>query len=426
MIWNTSAHSSARAGSRTAASDPITSRWRTKRGIALASVFGTLVVAAFASSAPTAALAATPSFPSWGAVVAANRSVAAKQAEVNQLKALITKLDAQVTATQAVAKTKGDAYGTAEDAYYAAGVQAQTYQQQATAAKALGKKSRAQAGQLAAQLARSGASGFQLNLFFNGKNATKVLSGIGDGGRVSARASGIYKQALQDQKSAKSLQDQADVAKAIRNNLKVVAQAAYEVAQSAATDAQTALDAQNAHKTELQAQLASLTTNAKMTQAGYLAGLKALGITGSVSTEISSSGWALPTLGHITSGFGMRVNPFNGAYQLHDGTDMARGCGQPIYAGHAGTVDYAGWYGALGEFVRIRNDSTYETGYGHIAAGKILVHEGQQIQVGQLIARTGETGTATGCHLHYMVIIDSVPVNPVPFMRGKGIVLGQV
>ena len=162
-----------------------------------------------------------------------------------------------------------------------------------------------------------------------------------------------------------------------------------------------------------------------MTEAGYEAGVQAqYGANG--ATQISASGWALPTFGSITSGFGMRVNPFNGIYQLHDGTDMANGCSRPIYAGHAGTVDYAGWYGALGEFIRIQNDGTYETGYGHIAAGQILVHEGEQIHVGQLIARTGETGTATGCHLHYMVIINNVPVNPVPFMRGQGIALGQV
>jgi murein DD-endopeptidase MepM/ murein hydrolase activator NlpD len=416
MIWTTSTRLLPRASA---------GRRRTK-GAAIATVLSLLVVGSVATSAPLSATASTPSFPSWGAVVAAKASVAAKQREIAKLKSLINGLDAQVTATQAVAKTKGAAYGTAQDAYYSAAIAAQSLGKQAAAAKALGKKSQAQAGQLAAQLARNGSNGFQLNLFLDGANAEKVLAGIGDGGRVSARANNIYKQAVQDQKAEQSLTEQANVAKSIRNNLKVVAQDAYEVAQTAASAAQAALDAQTAHRAELQAQLASLTTNAKMTEAKYVAGLKALGIDGAGNTEISSSGWALPTLGRITSGFGMRVNPFDGAYELHDGTDMAHGCSQPIYAAHAGTVDYAGWYGALGEFVRIQDDGTYETGYGHIAAGKILVHQGQHIQVGQLIARTGETGTATGCHLHYMVIINSLPVNPVPFMRGEGIVLGQL
>jgi murein DD-endopeptidase MepM/ murein hydrolase activator NlpD len=401
----------------------VSGRARRKRLAATLSVLGILITASVVASAPAAANAA--SYPSWGDVQQAKANAAAKQAQVNQIQALINSLDAQVTATQADAKTKGDAYATAQDAYYQTAVQEQALEKQADAAKALSKKSEAQAGQLAAQLARSGSSGFQLNLFLNGEGATKVLDGIGSGGRVSARAEGIYKKALQDQKAAQALTDQANVAKGILNNLKVIAQAAYEVAQKAADAAQVALDAQTAHKAELQAQLASLTTNLTMTEAAYNAGVQAqYGASG--ATEISASGWALPTFGAITSGFGMRVNPYNHVYQLHDGTDMANGCSRPIYAGHAGTVDYAGWYGALGEFIRIQNDGTYSTGYGHIAAGQILVHDGQQVHVGQLIARTGETGTATGCHLHYMVIINGVPVNPIPFMRGQGIVLGQV
>jgi murein DD-endopeptidase MepM/ murein hydrolase activator NlpD len=380
-----------------------------------------MLITASVTNTSTAAFAAD--YPSWAAVQAARASAAAKQAEVNQLQALINQLDAQVESTQADAKVKGDAYGTAQDAYYAAAIQEQALEKQADAAKALAKKSQAQAGQLAAQLARSGSSGFQLNLFLNGKNASKVLDGIGDGGRVSARADGIYKKALADQKTAQALTDQANVAKGILNKLRIVAQQAYEVAQQAADAAAAALDAQTAHKAELQAQLASLTTNVNMTQAAYIAGVKAqFGADG--STEIAQSGWARPTLGRITSGFGMRVNPVDGGYRLHNGTDLADGCNVNIYAAHAGTVTYAGWYGGLGEYVQIQVDGTYATAYGHIASGKILVHDGQQVEVGQLIAKTGATGEATGCHLHYMVIVRGVPVNAVPFMRGQGIVLG--
>jgi len=411
MIWTTTVGArlrAARRGGRT-------------RLLAGATVLGILVTVSVASAPGTAFAAA--SYPSWGAVQTAKASAAAKQAEVNQLQALISQLDAQVESTQAVAKTKGDAYGTAQDAYYSAAIQQQALQKQADAAKVLSKKSQGQAGQLAAQLARTGSTGFQLNLFLDAKDAGKVLDGIGDGGRVSARAEGVYKKALQDQKTAQALTDQSNVAKGILNNLKVVAQQAYEVAQQAADAATAALDAQTAHKAELQAQLASLTTNANMTEAAYDAGVKAeFGADG--STEISSTGWARPTVGRITSGFGMRVNPVDGGYRLHNGTDLADGCNVNIYAAHAGTVTYAGWYGGLGEFIQIQNDGTYGTGYGHIAAGKILVHDGQNVGPGQLIAQTGSTGEATGCHLHFMVIINGVPVDAVPFMRGQGISLG--
>ena len=410
MIWTSSAGVRGRA----------TRRLSRNRLVATATVLAILVTASVTTTS-TAAFAT--SYPSWAQVQAAKASAAAKQAQIDQLQALINQLDAQVTATQADAKIKGDAYGTAQDAYYAAAIKQQELEKQADAAKALAKKSQAQAGQLAAQLARSGSSGFQLNLFLNGKDASKVLDGIGDGGRVSARANGIYLQAITDQKTAQSLTDQANVAKTILNNLKVIAQQAYDIAKQAADAAQAALDAQSAHKAELQAQLVSLTTNANMTQAAYIAGVKAqYGADG--STEISASGWARPTVGHITSGFGMRVNPVDGGYRLHNGTDLADGCNVNIYSAHGGTVTYAGWYGGLGEFIQIQNDGTYATGYGHIAAGKILVHDGQSVAPGQLIAKTGETGEATGCHLHFMVIIDGTPVNAVPFMRGQGIVLG--
>jgi murein DD-endopeptidase MepM/ murein hydrolase activator NlpD len=410
MIWTSS------VGARARASRPLSRN----RLVATLTVLGILVTASVTVT-PTVAFATD--YPSWAAVQAAKASAAAKQAQINQLQALINQLDAQVASTQADAKTKGDAYGKAQDAYYSAAIKEQALAKQADAAKALAKKSRAQAGQLAAQLARSGSTGFQLNLFLNGKDASKVLDGIGNGGRVSARADGIYKKALQDQKSAQSLTDQANVAKGILSHLKIVAQQAYEVAQKAADAAAAALDAQTAHKAELQAQLVSLTTNANMTEAAYIAGVKAaFGADG--STEISASGWARPTVGQITSGFGMRVNPVDGGYRLHTGTDLAAGCNVAVYAAHAGTVTYAGWYGGLGEYIQIQIDGTYATAYGHIASGKILVHDGEQVNVGQLIARTGDTGEATGCHLHFMVIIHGAPVNPVPFMRGQGIVLG--
>jgi murein DD-endopeptidase MepM/ murein hydrolase activator NlpD len=396
MIWTTS------TGARTRVS-----RRLSRNRLAAAATVLAILVTASVTVAPTAAFATD--YPSWAAVQAAKASAAAKQAQINQLQALINQLDAQVTSTQ--------------DAYYSAAIKEQDLEKQANAAKALAKKSQAQAGQLAAQLARSGSTGFQLNLFLNGKDASKVLDGIGNGGRVSARADGIYRKALQDQKSAQSLTDQANVAKGILNNLKIVAQKAYEVAQKAADAAAAALDAQTAHKAELQAQLASLTTNANMTEAAYIAGVKAeFGADG--STEISDTGWARPSIGHITSGFGMRVNPVDGGYRLHTGTDLAAGCNVAIYAAHAGTVTYAGWYGGLGEYIQIQIDGTYATAYGHIAAGKILVHDGQSVGPGTLIARTGATGEATGCHLHYMVIVDGAPINPVPFMRGQGITLG--
>jgi murein DD-endopeptidase MepM/ murein hydrolase activator NlpD len=399
------------------------SRRRQLRLFAIVSVLAVLCTASIVAANPSPAFAAD--YPSWGDVQKAKHNAAAKKAEVKRIQAAITALDAKVKATEAVAKVKGDAYSTAESAFEIAAIREQALEKQAVAAEKTRKQSEARAGQLAAQLARSGNTNFQLNLFLNGENASDLLDSVGDAGKISERAEGIYKKAVQDKNTAQALTDQANVAKGILGNLKAVAEDAFAIAQKAATDASDALTASTTHRAELQAQLASLTTNAKMTEKKYLKGLQVkYGITGGVGTEISASGWARPAVGVITSGFGMRVNPVDGGYRLHSGTDLAHGCNVPIYAAHGGTVTYSGWDGGLGNFIQIRNDAKYSTGYGHIVNGGLLVHIGEQVHVGQLIARTGETGEATGCHLHFMVITNGIPVNAVPFMRGKGIILG--
>ncbi len=399
------------------------SRARRQRGVAIAAVIATLATASLLSTPADPAFAT--SYPSWSDVQHAKHNAAAKRAEVVKIRKVIAQLDAQVATTQADAQKKGDAYQVAQDAYFTAAIKANELASQAKAADKTAKESEAEAGQLAAQLARSGSDGFQLGLFLNGKDATKTLDGIGDAAKLSERAEGIYRRAVQDKNTAQALTDQANVAKSILDNLKVAAQNAYNLAQTAATAAADALAASTTHKSELEAQLKALTTKQKITEKSYLKGLKAqFGYTGGLGTYISSSGWARPTVGVITSPFGMRVNPIDGGYRLHTGTDIADGCGVPIYAAHTGTVTYSGWYGDLGNYIQIEVDGTYSNGYGHIVNGGLLVGNGQHVQVGQLIARTGMTGGATGCHLHFMVIQNGAPINPVPFMRAKGVTLG--
>jgi murein DD-endopeptidase MepM/ murein hydrolase activator NlpD len=399
-------------------------RHRHLRLAAIVTVVGVLSTASIVAGEGSVAYAKT-SYPSWKDVQGVKHHTAAKKREVTRIKKLVIQLDARVKATQADAEKKGDAYGTAQDAYYAAAIKQKALQKQATAADKIRKRSEAEAGQLAAQLARTGNNNFQLNLFLDGSNASGLLDGIGDAGKVSERADSVYQKAVQDKNTAQALTNEANVAKGILLNLKAIAQTAYLAAQKSADSAASALAASTAHRAELEAQLKALTSNLHLTEKKYLAGIKAqYGVSGGFGTQISSSGWARPTTGVITSGFGYRVNPVDGGYRLHNGTDIANGCGVPIYAAHSGTVTYSGWYGGLGNFIQIQDDGTYANGYGHIEFGGLLVQRGQQVHVGQLIARTGETGEATGCHLHFMVIINGTPVDAIPFMRAHGIVLG--
>jgi murein DD-endopeptidase MepM/ murein hydrolase activator NlpD len=360
--------------------------------------------------------------------VRARHNANLKRQEVSKIRAIIKALDSKVAATQADAKTKGDASQEAEQTYFEAVDKATKLSNQAKAAEKLSKQSQAQAGQLAAQLARGGGgSTLSLNLFLNASNASDYLDGIGNASKISERADGIYKKAVQDKNTAQSLTDAANVAKALLQDLKEKAAQAYAVAQTAADAAQTALTESQAHRSVLEGQLRALTTNLKLTEKKYLKGVRAMYGAGAGlgAGQISSSGWAKPAIGVITAGYGYRNDPAaGGAWRLHTGTDLAAGCNIPIYAAHTGTVVYAGWNGTLGNWILIDDGDGYQTGYGHIVNGGMLVHQGEKVSVGRNIARTGMTGGATGCHLHFEVRISGVPVDAVPFMRSKGIRLG--
>ena len=109
---------------------------------------------------------------------------------------------------------------------------------------------------------------------------------------------------------------------------------------------------------------------------------------------------------------------------FHAGTDIAAPCGRNMYAASSGTVEYAGWNGGYGYYVRINHGNGLTTAYGHIQGGGILVQMGQTIVVGQNIAKVGSTGASTGCHTHIEVRRNGVTENPVTFFSNIGIQLG--
>jgi murein DD-endopeptidase MepM/ murein hydrolase activator NlpD len=199
---------------------------------------------------------------------------------------------------------------------------------------------------------------------------------------------------------------------------------------------QAALAEQQDHQAELEAQLSVLTEKRQATEKDYRAGviarekarkaaLAAAAAAAAQAGNVNSFGWARPSAGYISSGYGMRYHPIYHYWRLHNGTDIAgQGCGAPIYAVHSGRVVYAGWNGTLGNYVQIDHGDGTSSGYGHIRPGGILVGYGQRVHAGQVIARVGTTGASTGCHVHFMIRIHGQLANPVPFMRDRGIRLG--
>jgi murein DD-endopeptidase MepM/ murein hydrolase activator NlpD len=102
----------------------------------------------------------------------------------------------------------------------------------------------------------------------------------------------------------------------------------------------------------------------------------------------------------ITSHFSYhRFHPILRRYRPHLGIDYAAPIGSRVQAVADGTVIFAGWDGGAGKLVKLRHSHGYETLYMHLS--RILVHRGQRVHQGQIIALTGETGLATGPHLHF-------------------------
>jgi len=116
-----------------------------------------------------------------------------------------------------------------------------------------------------------------------------------------------------------------------------------------------------------------------------------------------------------TSSFGVRSDPFRGSAAMHPGLDMAAPVGTPVYATADGIVSRAERAGGYGNLVQLEHGKGLETRYGHLS--QILVHDGQRVHRGDLIALMGSTGRSTGSHLHYEVRIDGRAVNPMPFLQ---------
>ncbi len=119
----------------------------------------------------------------------------------------------------------------------------------------------------------------------------------------------------------------------------------------------------------------------------------------------------------ISSGFGVRTDPFTGRQSGHNGLDMAAPKGTDIYAAADGIVIVAGLVRGFGNTVMIKHNDEISTLYGHIREGGIFVKVGQAVKKGQKIAEVGSTGRSTGNHLHFTVYKNNVAVDPTPYLR---------
>ncbi len=121
-----------------------------------------------------------------------------------------------------------------------------------------------------------------------------------------------------------------------------------------------------------------------------------------------------PVGGWITSKFGYRKSPFTGKRTFHSGFDISNKLGTKITATANGKVSYAADKRFIGKMVILDHGYGRVTKYGHMK--KILVKPGQKIKRGDVIGLLGNTGQSTGPHVHYEVVINGAPVNPLKYI----------
>jgi len=122
----------------------------------------------------------------------------------------------------------------------------------------------------------------------------------------------------------------------------------------------------------------------------------------------------------ISSGFGMRFHPILGYTRMHKGIDFAVPDGTPVMAAGSGTIEQEGWSNGYGNFLLIDHQNGYATAYGHLSRFAPGLHRGSHVRQGEVVAYSGQTGMATGPHLHYEIRINKVQVNPLTVKVASG------
>jgi murein DD-endopeptidase MepM/ murein hydrolase activator NlpD len=166
------------------------------------------------------------------------------------------------------------------------------------------------------------------------------------------------------------------------------------------------------HSEEVRVDLNALIRRANLLAASFEEAKDSLA---SHSQQLAATPSIMPTQGWLTSAFAaMRMHPILHIARPHEGIDVTAPMGSPIEAPASGVVTDAGWESGYGNTVTIDHGYGIVTKFAH--ASKLLVKVGQRVQRGQRIALVGNTGLATGPHLHYEVHVNGRPVDPLKYV----------
>lgn len=130
--------------------------------------------------------------------------------------------------------------------------------------------------------------------------------------------------------------------------------------------------------------------------------------------------WLWPVDGVITSQWGERQNPLLHKQEFHDGLDIAVAEGTKVVAVRSGRVTEVRTSATYGRLLKYETEDGYEVMYAHLS--EVLVNKGEEVQQGQVIARSGNTGLSTGPHLHYSIQKDGEWLDPLSFLSSENMV----
>jgi murein DD-endopeptidase MepM/ murein hydrolase activator NlpD len=116
----------------------------------------------------------------------------------------------------------------------------------------------------------------------------------------------------------------------------------------------------------------------------------------------------------ITSPYGIRTHPVFGVYKFHNGVDLDAHY-ENVYSVLDGIVTETGWNNNGGNYIKIRHFNRFETTYLHLS--EIYYRVGEPVNAGFIIAKSGNSGSSTGPHLHFSVKEFGLSINPTHFLN---------
>lgn len=131
--------------------------------------------------------------------------------------------------------------------------------------------------------------------------------------------------------------------------------------------------------------------------------------------DLTSTPSLWPVIGHLTGGFGERMDPFSGEGAFHTGVDISSQYGDSVRVTADGVVIEADERAGYGRLVVVDHGYGVTTYYGHLSTFNVL--PGEQLRRGDAIGNVGVSGRSTGPHVHYEVRINGAPVNPMRYLR---------